>query len=271
MMQSVQHEALIGRKEELRHLRMAIQKGESRLVWGPMDAGKTSLIRQVISELPEVDRRQCVYWTGALSGRQWLSHQVGRLYEAGDASVRKKVNTDKATESPVNRWLDKQTSGRLRAILFTALMQGNYRFFVDHVPPPTHNLARLMKEIIYRCKTPIYLAARGRSQEEVGYAWSLYFHDGLRVHLGPLAERAAKELLEACIGKFGLNSLDLVDFRKDILRLSGHLPGSIVKMCNLAVNSRYHFGDQIKIKLVHVDYLMQSTASAMTHSANFLR
>jgi hypothetical protein len=270
MTESAQHETLVGRQQELLKLRAAIQKGESRLVWGPMDAGKTSLIKKTISELPEVEQRKCVYWTGAASGRQWLSHLVGRLYDACDSFVRMKVHADRATESSLNRWLDKQTSGRLRGILFTALTQGNYRFFMDHVPPPTHNMARLMKEIMYRCKTPIYLAARGRSQEEIGYAWSLYFHDGLRVHLRPLSERAAKQLLETCIVGFGLTSLDLVDFRKDILRLSGHLPGSIVKMCNLAANSRYHFGDQIKIKLVHVDYLMRSTPSAMTHSPNFL-
>ena len=268
---SAQLETLVGRKEELRRLREAIQKGESRLICGPMDAGKTSLIKKAISELPEAERRKCVYWTGAASGRQFLSHFVGRLYEAGDSFVRKKVHGDGATESYLNRWLHKQSSLRLRGILFTASMQGDYRFFVDHFPPPTHNMARLMKEIMYRCKTPIYLAARGYSQDEIGYAWSLYLNDGLRVHLGPLSERGARELLESCIGRFGLASLDLEDFPKDILRLSGRVPGSIVKMCELAADSRYHYGDQIKIKLVHVDYLMQSSPSAMAHSPNFLQ
>jgi hypothetical protein len=142
---------------------------------------------------------------------------------------------------------------------------------MDHFPAPTHNMARLMKEIMYRCKTPIYLAARDFSQGAIGYAWSLYWNDALRVHLGPLSERAARELLEICIRGLGLHALDLEDFREEILRLSGHLPGSIVKMCKLAADSRYHYGDRIKIKLVHVDYLMQSTASAMAHIPNFLQ
>jgi hypothetical protein len=38
--------------------------------------------------------------------------------------------------------------------------------------------------------------------------------------------------------------------------LSRHLPGSVVKMCELAAHHRYHYGDQIKVNLVHVDYLM---------------
>jgi hypothetical protein len=271
MLGTVQPETLVGRRQELRALRSAIQKRESRLVWGPMDSGKTSLIKAVISELSDAERRNCVYWTGAASGRQLLSHFVGRLYELGDSFVRKKVHADGATETSLNRWLHKQTSLRLRGILFTASTQGDYRFFVDHFPPPTHNMARLMKEIMYRCKTPTYLAARGYSQSEIGYAWSLYWNDGLRVHLGPLSERGARELLESCIGRFGLGSLDLEDFREDILRLSGHVPGSIVKMCELAADSRYHYGDKIKINLVHVDYLMQSSRPAMAHSPNFLQ
>ncbi len=62
-------------------------------------------------------------------------------------------------------------------------------------------MTRLMKEIMYRCETPIYLASRGHSQSEIGYAWNLYWHDGLRIHLGPLSERAARELLETCMGR----------------------------------------------------------------------
>jgi len=170
----------------------------------------------------------------------------------------------------LSRWLHKQTSLRLRGILFTASAQGDYRFFVDHFPPPTHHMAHMMKEIMYRCKTPVYLAARDYSQREVGYAWSLYWHDGLRVHLGPLNQRAARELLEICIQGLGLDTLDLEDFREDILRLSGHLPGSIVRMCELAADSRYHYRDRIKTKLVHVDYLLRANPSAINRAPAFL-
>lgn len=258
MSETAQLETLVGRKEALRDLSTAIQKRKSCLVWGPMHAGKTALIKRAIAELPDAERRKCLYWTGPASGRQLLSHFVGRLYELGDPFVRKKVHADGAAETSLDRWLRKQTSLRLRGILFAASAQGDYRFFLDHFPPATHSMARLMKEIMYRCKTPICLAARDYSQGEVGYAWSLYWNDGLRLHLGPLSEGTARKLLEFCIRNFGLDSLDLEDFREDILRLSGHLPGSIVKMCELASRARYRCGDRIKVKLVHLDYLMQA-------------
>jgi energy-coupling factor transporter ATP-binding protein EcfA2 len=271
MIESAQRETLVGRKEELQHVLAAIRKRNSLLIWGPTDVGKTSLIKAAIAALAEAERHTCIYWTGAASGKQLLSHFVGQLYELGDSFVRKKVHSDGGTAITLNRWLREQTSLRLRGILFTALEHSDYRFFVDHFPPPTHNMVRLMKEILYRCKTPIYLAARSHSQDEIGYAWSLYWNDKLRIHLGPLSERASRELLETCIGRFGLTSLDLADFREDVLRLSGHLPGGIVKMCELAGNSRYHYRDQIKIKLVHVDYLLQSNPSSNNRTPAFLQ
>jgi hypothetical protein len=271
MLESIQTETLVGRREELRALRIAIQKRQSRLVWGSMDAGKTALVKRVISDLPDDERCKCVYWTGVASGRQLLSYFVGQLYEKGDSYVRKKVQTDGASDASLYRWLNKQSSLRLRGILFTASTAGDYRFFVDHFPPPTHNMARLMKEIMYRCETPVYLIARGMSQQEIGYAWSLYWNDSLRLHLGPLHERHAREILESCINDFGLNSLDLEDFRDEVLRLSGLLPGSILKMSRLATDSRYHFGDRIKLKLVHVDYLIQSNQSAINGVPPFLQ
>ena len=39
-------------------------------------------------------------------------------------------------------------------------------------------------------------------------------------------------------------------------------------MCELAANPRYHYGDQIKIKLVHVDYLIRRNPSDIQHSPN---
>jgi hypothetical protein len=49
------------------------------------------------------------------------------------------------------------------------------------------------------------------------------------------------------------------------------LPGSILKMSRLAADSRYHYGDRIKLKLVHVDYLMQSNQSPSNGTSHFLQ
>jgi hypothetical protein len=264
-------DVLVGRERELRRLRTAIQKRESQLIWGQRDAGKTFLIQQVIAGLPEAEQRKCICWTGSATGRQLISHFLRALYTTGDPLVRRKVHSDRAGEFTLDRWLNKQSLLRLRGILLSAVEHGDYRLFVDHVPSPTHKMARLLKEFMYRCKTPVYLTGRGYSQREIGYAWSLYWADEYRIELETLTEPAARELLEMCISNFGLASLDLAGFREEILHFSKRLPGSIVKLCELAADSRYHYGDRVKLKLVHVDYLMQSNQLAMNHTPTFVQ
>jgi hypothetical protein len=264
-------DVLVGRERALRRLRTAIQKRESQLIWGQPDAGKTFLIQQAIAGLPEAERRKCIYWTGAVTGRQLVSHFLRRLYVTGDPVVRRKVHADRAGESTLDCWLNKQSLLRLRGILFTAAEHGDHRLFVDHIPPPTHKMAHLLKELMYRCNTPVYLTGHGYSQMEIGYAWSLYWADEYRIQLEPLAETAARELLEMCIINFGLAFLDLAGFRDEILQISERLPGSIVKMCELAADARYRYGDRIKMKLVHVDYLMQSKRLAINPAPSLVQ
>jgi hypothetical protein len=250
-------ERLVGRETETRQLHAALRKRQSQLIWGASDAGKSFLIAKVLAELPENERRKCICWAGAASRRQLIEHLIRGLYLADDPFVKKKVHAARCTEATLTRWIDEQSALRLRGILFTAAEQGEYRFVVDHLSPVSHTIAQLMKEIVYRTKTPVYFTGQGYSQAEIGYAWSLYWTDEYRVRLGPLSEASARELMEICIERFGLRSLDLDGFREDVLHLSGHLPGSIVKMCELAADPRYHYGDQVKVKLVHVDYLLR--------------
>jgi hypothetical protein len=67
----------------------------------------------------------------------------------------------------------------------------------------------------------------------------------------------ANDLLGWAIQKFGLSKFDLDGFRQDILEFSSLLPGAILRRCEAATNSHYHFDGRIKTKLLHVDYLMK--------------
>ncbi len=261
--------SLIGRDSELSRLKNAIHRRESRLIWGPIGAGKTFLVKTAVEELPRQENQSCICWSGVGTGRELVQHIVGKLYEAGDVFVQTKVHADGVRASSVRSWLNRQSTMRLRGILFTAAEQGQYRFFLDHLPPSGPKLVRTMKEFMYRCKTPVYLTGEGFTQREIGYAWSLYWTDEYRIHLGPVTESAARELLETCIRRFGLDTMDLDGFREEILQMSERLPGAIVGMCELAADRRYHYGEQIKTKLVHVDYVMKLGANRFAHPMNF--
>ena len=66
----------LGRKEELRSLLAALHERESRLVWGPSDAGKSALIRKLFSELTESERRGCICWKGP-AGKHLKARKTG--------------------------------------------------------------------------------------------------------------------------------------------------------------------------------------------------
>ncbi len=92
MTQDLHREPLVGRENELRRLHEAIHKRESVLVWGPPDAGKTALTKQVIAELGKESSRRIIYSTGAASPHELLRQLVRRLYDADNSHVCVKVH-----------------------------------------------------------------------------------------------------------------------------------------------------------------------------------
>src|SRR5579863_486888 len=147
---------MVGREDELRRLRAAILNRQSRLIWGPPDAGKTFLIQHALAQLSAAVRSKCICWSGPATGRALAAHFLRELYRAGDPLVCAKVHADRSGESTLDRWLPKQSLLRMRGILYSATERGDYRFFLDHLPAPTHHMAHFLKELMYRCKTPIY-------------------------------------------------------------------------------------------------------------------
>lgn len=99
--------------------------------------------------------------------------------------------------------------------------------------------------------------APGWTHRELGHGAQLYWNDQQRLHVGSLPLAEAYRLLDWAIQKFGLAQFDLDGFREDILEFSGLLPGAILRMCEAAMDSHYHFDGRIKTKLLHVDYLMK--------------
>jgi hypothetical protein len=256
MMDEAAGENWVGRKAEMTRLREALWARESLLLWGPADAGKTALASKVVRELPAEQSKACIFWSGPGSVHDILQHFICQAFAAGSRRVSAKVQADGCSEIDFGRWIRKQSSRRLRGILQAALQQEKYWIFIDHVPPMTHPMARLVKELIWRCETPVYAIARGYSPHEIGYAWSLYWTDKYRLPLGPLPVADAAALARACLRESGLSRSERAGFQDEVLHLSGRLPGAIVKMCSMAAQPKYQHVGQIKAKLLRVDYLM---------------
>jgi AAA+ ATPase superfamily predicted ATPase len=245
------------REREARRLEEAILKRESLVICGPAGIGKTALVSKVIRGLPGELRTRCLYLKGLKDLQDMLRQLIRGLYEVKDPNLRQQLYIEGVSVSTFEAWVKALSTSRLRGTLYRTVERGDYRIFLDHVPSLTRAVAKVIKELFWMRKTPVYLLVRDAMESRISeFSRSFYWGDREQLSLQPLPAEAATKLLESCIGQFGLSQFDLVDFREEIIELSKQVPGAIVQMCALAADPRYRYGSRIKTKSVYIDYLM---------------
>ena len=257
----------LGREAEMERLRATIRRRSGLAISGPPDAGKTALVRQAIARLPKEAAKGCICLPLRGAPHAVLANLLGEMHARGDAFLSAKFRGETRPGAEFSYWAARQTSLRMRGLLYRAAQAGSYCLVLDDVAGLSDTFTRIVKELTSMRGTPVFLIGRGCSEKELGRAARLYWNDDLRLRLEPLPLQHARALVEHCIRRFGLSRLNLDGFREGMLRFSGRLPGAIVKMCAHAADARYHFGDQIETRLLHVDYMMQFSYSARQAAA----
>ncbi|HTV54357.1 MAG TPA: hypothetical protein VMI06_05525 [Terriglobia bacterium] len=246
----------VDREKECDRLREAVLSGQSMMIAGPRGAGKTTLVLKIISEVSPVLGNRCLYIAKVKDLQDLLRSLIRALYEAEDINLRRELHTAGISSATFDHWLRNLPANRLRSTLYRAINASGYRVFVDHVSRLTPAMARVIKQLFWMRQTPVYLVF---SEEPEARRVSHFFYWGEQeaLRLGPLPMPAGRMLLENCIHQFGLARFDLEGFRDEVLQLSQLVPGAIIAMCELASNPQYQFESRIKVKLVHIDYLMR--------------
>jgi hypothetical protein len=249
----------VDREKECDRLREAILSGQSLMIGGPRGAGKTALVLKIISELSPVVGNRCLYIEKVKDLQDLLRSLIRALYEAEDIKLRRELHSAGVSSARFDHWLRNLPANRLRGTLYRAIDASGYRVFLDHVSHLTPAMARVIKQLFWMRHTPVYLIF---SEEPEARMVSRFFYWGEQeaIRLRSLPMAAGRMLLENCIHRFGLARLDLEGFRDEVVQLSQLVPGAIVAMCELASNPRYQFESRIKVKLVHIDYLMRGHA-----------
>jgi len=245
----------VDREAETRRLRQAILNRESLMICGAAGIGKSALISKVIDELPKGVAARCIRLRRMKDLPDLLRRLVRALYEARDHNLRRELHGQGVSTATFEAWLNGLSSSRLRGTLYRASENGDYRIFLDHLKPVTGAVRKVIKELFWMRRTPVYLVPRELTEDGVGrLIRAFYWSDAERLVLGPLPMPAACQLLESCIARFGLSKLNLEGFRDEVLGLSGRVPGAIVGMCSLAADARYQYGSRVKTKLAYINY-----------------
>lgn len=252
----------LDRERETSRIEEALRKRESLMICGPAGIGKTALILYVMRGLPGGLAGQCQYLAAFKDLQDLLRQFIRVLYQTKNPLLRQQLHAEGVSVVNFEPWLKALTTSRLKGTLYRTVEKSDYRVFLDHVLPLTHAIAKVIKELFWMRNTPVYLIIRDDREYRIEqFTRFFYWGDRDRLTLGPLPPASAQELLEGCIGRFGLSRFDLEEFREEVLDLSGGVPGAIVKMCALAADPRYRYGSRIKTKLVHIDYLMNGEDS----------
>jgi AAA+ ATPase superfamily predicted ATPase len=246
----------VDREKECDRLREAILAGQSLMISGPRGAGKTALVLKTISEVSPVAEIRCLYVPKVKDLQDLLRSIIRTLYEAEDIRLRRELHAAGVSSATFDHWLRNLAANRLRGTLYRAIDAAGYRVFLDHVTHLTPAIARVAKQLFGMRQTPVYVIF---SEEPEARLVSHFFYWGEReiLRLAPLPISAARTLLEDSIHRFDLARLDLEGFREQVLEVSQLLPGAIIAMCELASKPQYQFESRIKVKLVHIDYLMR--------------
>jgi Cdc6-like AAA superfamily ATPase len=254
----------VGRAGETERLREAILARQSLLVYGPADSGKSALLQETLSSLPDSARRNCIICHSCESPRSMWQDLVRSLGKANAPQVLSRVKRESGSQASLEHWLDKQSSLRLRGILRRAMRDGSYCVFID-VPRilPT-GAYRLLQEWVWSGRTPVFLLARGATEHELGRVAQLFWHEGLQLKLGPLQPEDAESLLENSITHFRLRRIADKEFRDFVLARYAGLPGKIVRLCELASHSAYQSGGHVKLHTLAIDLEMQTLIEPRT-------
>ncbi|MGA2588825.1 MAG: hypothetical protein ABSH32_02815 [Bryobacteraceae bacterium] len=94
-----------------------------------------------------------------------------------------------------------------------------------------------------------------RSRDSLGYLRRLLWDPREEIYLKPLKSAEATSVFEAAVAAYKLDSLDLDDFRRKVLRSARGNPGQILAMCRLAARPQYRQGQRIKFLPLRMDVL----------------
>ena len=248
--------SLVGRRTELHELLTAIRAREPRLLFGPRGAGKTALLSVAIARLPHSQRSRVLVPPPCATPAELVAQLIAQLVRSGDRIACLHVAAARRASARAHA-----------AALIDGLSATPYWIVLDPFTPASRPLARLLKHILTRARTPIYAASSALSAAGLGHAAGLFWCREMRIELGPLAPSSARELVTRETAAVPLAANELADLRSSVLRFGARLPGPMLEMCRLANDPAYRSHARMKSALLQIDARIASHHAANTNTS----
>ena len=228
----------VERTGELARLTSRAHERKDLLVFGPEGVGKTRLLQEFARIEP-----LALYVAQSKSPHDLLLSLVESL------------RTKLGVRGLPSHTSTMSTSG-LKATVDRALNVKPFLLLVDHLQGPSRVVAKIVKDLGYYGRTPIFLAARSPHMEDIGALQALCYDKKERLEMMNWPSEVALEFARRHAECVDLRANNLDAALHSIVQLGGGNPGSILGMLHMAGRAQYRVDDQIKFHVLYLDYRM---------------
>ena len=228
---------IVERRAELARLAAQAHQRKSLLVYGPEGVGKTRLLQEFTRTQP-----LALHVSQARSPHDLLLSLVNSLRLVGVRGLPSNTST--------------MTTSSLKGVVNRTLDVEPFLMVLDHLEGPSRVVTKIVKELNYYGRTPIFLGARSPHMEDIGALQPLCADKSERLEVMNWPPPVALEFAHHEAERTGLWASNLDAALESIVQLSDGNPGSIVRMVKMAQQSQYWTEDQIKFHVLYLDYRM---------------
>ncbi len=248
---------LLGLGGEQQRLKEAFRKRESLLITGPAGAGKTALIHAAVADVTNGRDIVRIHYSANL--HRLLVDLTRCLLAAKHEALRSRAKPG----ADVEKWLCEQTSIHLKGLLWTSLEADPLTVILDGIDGASFPMYRFIQRLYFAPGMAIIAAARDTGA--LGVLARLFWEPRKTLQIRPLNHADSERLFDLAAKKFGLEQLDVDEFREKVLDSAQGNPGEIIEMCRLAANPLYVSGKHIKFAPLRIDVLMRFLPTPASH------
>lgn len=237
---------IYGRDAELGQLRKLLARGQSFLLHGPAGAGKTLLLKTLVTEFPnllyceESSSSQAVFRRLATELLAKNSRYVVQACGMGGEAV-----------------IKEKSAVAIRGIVAESLGETSYWIVLDRLNSPSQSFASALRGICQRTPSRLIAAARSAHMEDVGFLLPLFSDRSERYALRNFNSSTAQAFAQRTAQAMQLDVTNRDEVIEEIVRYSKGNPGAILAMLRMAGNPKYVAHEHVKLSPLYIDFRLR--------------